>query len=192
MAIASESDETRPVQQRFTPSSSQLAVLRPALIRFYSYPRRTPERKQVILDTLAALPASETGPQCNEKHLRIWFNNNKHTLQSHPATGTPIERLERKVDAMWGDIRDRMPPLPPRALIVRPPPLPPRDELPERIVDLIGGANLPVSLVEKEAFRVFLRETVQMHDLPSRSEIRNGILRRAEAYRSSIVPLGYG
>jgi hypothetical protein len=64
----------------------------------------------------------------------------------------------------------------------------PRDELLERIIDLIGGVNLPISLVDKEPFRAFLRTAVRMEDLPTRSEIRQGIVQRAERMRSTIRP----
>jgi hypothetical protein len=52
--------------------------------------------------------------------------------------------------------------------------------------------NLPVAAVAGSAFRSFLRETARLHELPSRAELRDGILRRASLARASVNPSAEG
>jgi hypothetical protein len=60
------------------------------------------------------------------------------------------------------------------------------------MIDFIVDLNMPIATVERDTFRVFLRDVVQMDDLPSRAELRDEIVRRAERAREGVSPLSEG
>jgi hypothetical protein len=178
---------------RYAPSDPELAILVPAISRFFASGFRSRERIFVIQEAIQSL--SPLASHWTSRTVRHWFTNNQTKYISPPMVEKPADfPVMRPVPPQFAMLTSRVNILEQqvKAIVARPDPAEGRDRsrgyLADRLALFIGQSTVPISIIESQAFRSLISDLSSDSSLPCRATVRSRLIQLANTFRSSLTP----
>jgi hypothetical protein len=187
-------DAGRP--HRYHAADMELRMLVEAAPRYYEVPERSQARTSICQEVMTNLRALGRA-DWTMRAVRVWFNNNQHSLsvKPSPVLGPEIALLASDRPARRSDIDDVIAAfnrLVDRLEWERPPPAPSPEFMNTQTASYIVKANLPLTHPRHPAFRQMVAGIQPRAPLPSVGLIRQQILDLAEAFRQDVTHANEG